>query len=131
MAWTKSPPSLIALFDVCLPRAAGLERRRMFGYPAAFAGGHMMAGLFQDEVFARLPPGLRAELDAEYGVRAFEPMPGRPMTAYTVLPEAVLDDEGELARVLAAAYGFTSAMPPKPPKARKSTVRSSRVRATR
>jgi len=131
MAWTKSPPSLIALFDACLPDGAGLERRKMFGYPAAFAGGHMMAGLFQDEIFARLPPSLRDDLDAEYGLRPFEPMPGRPMAAYCVLPDAVLDDEAELGRALAAAYAFTSAMPPKPPKVRKSTISSSRVRAAR
>lgn len=132
MAWTKSPPSLIALFDACLPHGAGLERRRMFGYPVAFAGGHMMAGLFQDEMFARLPPTLRDDLDAEYGVRPFQPMPGRPMMAYTLLPEAILDDEGEVGRLLAAAYAFTAAMPPKPLKPlkpRKSTLRSSRVRA--
>ena len=119
MAWTKAPQSLIDLFDACLPDGPGLERRKMFGYPCAFVNGNMCAGLLQDIAFARLPPGLHAELDAEFGVRHFEPMPGRPMKAYVVLPEEVLDDEERFSAVLAAAYVFTSALPVKEKKPRK------------
>jgi len=119
MAWTKAPQSLIDLFDACLPDGPGLERRRMFGYPCAFVNGNMCCGLLQDIAFARLPPGLRAELDAEFGVRHFEPMPGRPMKAYFVMPEEVLEDEERFTQVLAAAYAFTSALPPKEKKPRK------------
>ena len=123
MAWTKASQGMIDLFDACLPDGPGLERRKMFGYPCAFVNGNMFAGLFQEIAFARLPPGLHAELDAEFGARVFEPMPGRPMRAYVVLPEAVLDDEARYAEVLRAAYVFTGAMPPKekkPPKPRKA-----------
>lgn len=123
MAWTKASQGMIDLFDACLPDGPGLERRKMFGYPCAFVNGNMFAGLFQEIAFARLPPGLHAELDAEFGAQVFEPMPGRPMRAYVVLPEAVLDDESRYAEVLAAAYAFTSAMPPKekkPAKPRKA-----------
>ena len=123
MAWTKASQGMIDLFDACLPDGPGLERRKMFGYPCAFVNGNMFAGLFQEIAFARLPPGLHAELDAEFGARAFEPMPGRPMQAYVVLPEEVLDDEARYAEVLGAAFAFTSALPPKekkPPKPRKS-----------
>jgi TfoX/Sxy family transcriptional regulator of competence genes len=119
MAWTKAPQSLIDLFDACLPQGPGLERRRMFGQPCAFVNGNMFAGLLQDVAFARLPPGLHAELDAEFGVRHFEPMPGRPMRAYVVLPEEVLDDEGRYAEILQGAYAFTAALPPKAKKPRK------------
>lgn len=120
MAWTKAPPSLIDLFAACLPDRPGLTRRKMFGYPAAFANGNMFAGLFQDQAIARLPPGLRSELDAEFGVVDFEPMPGRPMRAYAVLPPDLLDDEDRYAQVLDAAYAFAAAMPPKQPKPRKA-----------
>ena len=34
--WQPSSPELIACFDACLPHAAGVERRQMFGYPCAF-----------------------------------------------------------------------------------------------
>ena len=119
MAWTKSPKGLADLFTVCLPERPGLERRQMFGYPSAFVNGNMFAGLFQDVAFARLPPGLRDALDAEYGVRHFEPRPGRPMRAYTGLPEERVEDEARYAEVLQAAYAFAAALPPKAKKARK------------
>lgn len=119
MAWTKAPQGLVDLFDACLPDGPGLERRRMFGQPCAFVNGNMFAGLLQEIAFVRLPPSLHAALDAEFGVRHFEPMPGRPMRAYVVLPEEVLEDEGRFAGMLQAAYAFTSAMPPKEKNPRK------------
>lgn len=119
MAWTKASPGMIDLFDACLPHGPGIERRTMFGQPCAFVNGNMFAGLLQDIAFARLPPGLHAELDAEFGVRHFEPMPGRPMKAYVVLPEELLDDEARFGEILAAAYQFAAALPPKTPKPRK------------
>ena len=119
MAWTKAPQGLVDLFDACLPDGPGLERRRMFGQPCAFVNGNMFAGLLQEIAFVRLPPSLHAELDAEFGVRHFEPMLGRLMRAYVVLPEEVLEDEGRFAGMLQAAYAFTSAMPPKEKKPRK------------
>jgi TfoX/Sxy family transcriptional regulator of competence genes len=113
MAWTKSPQSLVDLFSACLPDRPGLERRQMFGYPAAFVNGNMFAGLFQDGAMARLPPTARAALEAEFDARPFEPMPGRPMRAYLALPQDILDDEDRLTALLAEAFVFTSAMPPK------------------
>ena len=124
MAWEKAPQWLVELFGASLPEGRGFERRKMFGYPAAFANGHMFAGVVQDIVFARLPPRERAELEAEHGVRHFEPMPGRPMTAYYVFPDAILEDEAELARLLAAAYAAAAAMPPKEKKPRPAKAKS-------
>jgi hypothetical protein len=121
MAWETSPQWLVELFDANLPDGPGLERRRMFGCPVAFANGHMFAGVLEDIVFARLPPGERAALDADHGVRHFEPMPGRPMKAYAVFPDEVLEDEPRFRGLLAAAYAAAAAMPPKakkPPKPR-------------
>lgn len=119
MAWSKSPQWLVELFGVSLPDRAGVTRRQMFGYPAAFVNGNMFAGLFEDSCIARLPPHVRAALDAEHGVRDFEPMPGRPMRAYAVLPDAVLEDEAKLAQLLASACDFAAGLPPKVPKPRK------------
>jgi TfoX/Sxy family transcriptional regulator of competence genes len=118
MAWEKSPQGLIDLFDASVPDAPGVERRKMFGYPAAFVNGNMFAGLFQEVAFARLPPGARTELEAEFGVRHFEPMPGRPMKAYVALPDEVLEDEARYGRLLAVACAFAAALPPKEKKPR-------------
>ena len=120
MAWTKAPQALMDLFTDSLPDGPGLVRRKMFGYPAAFVHGHMMAGVFGDGMFARLPPALRAELERDHGARPFEPMAGRPMKDYLGLPEAILVDEQRLADVLAAAYRETAALPPKAEKPKKA-----------
>jgi hypothetical protein len=113
MAWTKSPKSLVDLFELSLPEAPGLQRRKMFGYPVAFVNGNMCAGLFQ----------LSAELVADHGARPFEPMPGRPMRAYLTLPEEVVEDEARLADLLGAACAFTAGLPPKASKSTRGSPR--------
>src|SRR5260370_40671919 len=117
MAWIKSPQSLIDLFAEALPDDPRVERRKMFGYPAAFVRGNMMAGCFQDGMFARLSPTDRAALEATHGPLPFEPMPGRPMKDYTRLPDDVLADEASTAAVLASALAWSAALPAKEKKA--------------
>ena len=39
MAWRKSPQHMIDLFDEAVPKDSRIERRKMFGYPAAFLNG--------------------------------------------------------------------------------------------
>jgi TfoX/Sxy family transcriptional regulator of competence genes len=111
MAWIKAPQGLIDLFDESLPDDPRLQRRKMFGYPAVFVHGNMAAGLFQDRVFVRLSDADRAALPR--GGDYFEPMPGRPMKAYAVIPDEVVADEERLAEVLGRAVTFTGTLPPK------------------
>ena len=118
MAWERSPQSLIDLFDESLPDDPRIERRKMFGYPCIFVGGNMCAGLFGDGMFARLSPEDRAALPG--GGAPFEPMPGRPMKDYSLVPDDVLADEEALAAVLAQAVAFTASLPPKEKKAKKA-----------
>ena len=96
--WKKAPPELVALFDAVLSAEPRAERRAMFGYPAAFVNGNMVTGLHQDDWMVRLAEPDRAELIA-MGGRTFEPMPGRPMREYVVLPQAVLRERRALDRV--------------------------------
>ena len=124
MAWEKSAPSFIALFDACLPQDGRIERRRMFGYPAAFVQGNMYAGLFEDQMFVRLSPADRASLEAGYGPCPFSPMPGRAMGAYASLPEDILADESEIEIWLRRGLAHTASLPPKvkPPPRRKPGI---------
>jgi TfoX/Sxy family transcriptional regulator of competence genes len=125
MAWTKSPQSLVDLFAEALPDDPRIERRKMFGYPAIFVGGNMCAGLFQDRMFARLPAPDAEALPG--GAQPFEPMPGRPMKGYALIPDEVLADEDRLTETLAKAVSFTAALPQKEKKAtRKGFVSSER-----
>lgn len=107
------------LFAECLPDDPRIQQRKMFGYPAAFVNGNMMAGLFRDQVFARVAPSRRAALETAHGALPFEPMPGRPMKDYVRLPDAIIADEAELADVMTGALTFTAALPPKEKKPRK------------
>src|SRR5262249_7989786 len=120
--WVKSPQSLQDLFADALPDDPRIERRKMFGYPAAFVNGHMMAGCFQDGMFARLPPAEMTELSAK-GWPPFEPMAGRPMKAYLRLPDEVLADEAQTAAVLGRSLSWTAALPPKEKKAKPAKAR--------
>jgi hypothetical protein len=115
MAWVKAPLALVDLFTESLPDDPRIERRKMFGYPAALVQGNMCAGVFQDQVFARLSPTDRAALPG--GGANFEPMPGRPMKGYTLIPDEVIADEAQLGAELAKAVAFTADLPPKEKKA--------------
>jgi TfoX/Sxy family transcriptional regulator of competence genes len=113
MAWTKSPDALVNLFIESLPDDPRIERRKMFGYPSAFVNGNMFAGVFQDQVFARLAPDQKATLEATYGPLPFEPMAGRPMKDYTRLPDEVLEDEAATGEYLKKALAWSAALPAK------------------
>ena len=118
MAWEKAPRGLVELVAESLPDDPRIERRKMFGYPAIFVHGNMCAGLFGDGMFARLSAADRAALPG--GGAPFEPMRGRPMKDYSLVPDDVLADEEALAKVLAQAVAFTASLPPKE---KKATVR--------
>ena len=131
MAWTKSPQSLIDLFDKSVPSGAAVTRRNMFGYPAAFANGNLFIGLHQDDFIMRLSEQDRARFTAEFGERTFEPMKGRPMREYVRLPEEILADARRRASWIKRSLRYAEAIGPKAkPKAQKKSpqaVKRSRV----
>jgi TfoX/Sxy family transcriptional regulator of competence genes len=112
MAWRKSPPALIAAFDAALPADPHVERRKMFGYPAAFAHGHLFTGLHQESLMVRLGEAQRTAL-RKSGGRPFEPMPGRTMREYVVVPEAIVADRRALATWLKRGLAYVGSLPPK------------------
>jgi TfoX/Sxy family transcriptional regulator of competence genes len=128
MAWSKSSPELLRAFDAALPQRALVERRKMFGYPAAFVNGNMFAGLHQDDVLVRLPEAERQALLASGG-RYFEPMPGRVVRNYLLLPEA--SDGAMLALWLRKAFDHTSQLPAKSRRSIKPKAGSTRLAAKR
>jgi len=117
MAWRKSPQALVELFEQAVPPSRTVERRRMFGYPAAFANGHLFAGLHQEDFILRLPEPARERAKREHGARPFEPMPGRQMREYVALPEALLGDRVTLGAWLARSLRYVRSLPPKRPRA--------------
>jgi TfoX/Sxy family transcriptional regulator of competence genes len=105
----------VALFEAVLSREPGAERRLMFGYPAAFVNGNLATGLHRHDWMVRLGEKDRAALAAKGG-RPFEPMPGRPMREYVVLPTAVLSERRALTGWIRRGIDYTAGLPAKHPK---------------
>src|SRR5688572_17143384 len=116
MAWGKSPPALVALFDDALASLEKVERKKMFGCPAAFIDGHIFAGLFEESFGVKLSEADGAAFRAAHGAVPFEPMKGRPMGSWVGLPPAVLSDLALLSHWLNRAMAAAVARPAKPAK---------------
>ena len=120
MKWIKAPEELKALIEG-LMKPIDCERRPMFGYPAYFIDKHLFAGLFEDKLFVRLSPeqltGLRKDFPA---VASLEPMPGRPMKDYTVIPGELRRDGKRMPRILQDAATWCRSLPPKAAKPRRA-----------
>jgi len=112
-SWKKSPPELVAAFEALAARRPELAVRKMFGYPAAFVGGHMTTALHEDRWIVRLTVDDRAELLATPGATPFEPMPGRPMREYVVLPAGLAADPPALDAWVDRAIAHVRTLPPK------------------
>jgi TfoX/Sxy family transcriptional regulator of competence genes len=118
--WKRSPESLVARFGDVLPADPRIERRSMFGYPCAFLNGHMLCGLHQDDFVLRLPEASRARFLEQPGSRIFEPMTGRPMKEYVVVPAPVLANDAAIARWLRDGVDYLSGLAPKAKKAKRA-----------
>jgi hypothetical protein len=123
--FTKSPPALVERFDSIAAEYPQAQRRPTFGYPCLYVGGNMVSGLFQSSWHVRLGTADTAELLAIQGAAPFEPMPGRPMTGFTLLPPAIVEDDAAIRRWVERAITFGATMPPKVPKPRKATASKS------
>ncbi|HEX4802094.1 MAG TPA: TfoX/Sxy family protein [Myxococcaceae bacterium] len=116
-SWRKSSEALVQRFSQLVPPDPRVERRQMFGYPAAFAGGNLFMSLFEESMIFRLAEPQRAKLLSVPGSRLFEPMPGRPMREYVVLPDAMVGDAEAVRRWAARALEYALSLPPKKGKA--------------
>lgn len=117
--FSKSPPELIERFDAVTAEIAGAERRQMFGYPALFVAGYHVTGLHRASWVVRLAETDRAELLAIPGAGPFEPMPGRSMGGYAVLPPSIVADDAAVRRWVERAIEYGRNLPPKVPKSGK------------
>ncbi len=112
----KSPPELVDRFDhivASLARTPAFERRKMFGYPSLFVGGNLATGLHGPGWLVRLPSDDLRGLLATPGAQPFEPMPGRPMKGYALLPADVVADDTALEGWVRKALDYASTLPTK------------------
>jgi hypothetical protein len=113
--FTKTSPEIVERFRAALERRAApdITLKPMFGYQCAWIGGNMLTGLFADEWWVRVSETDRDELLTLPGAHPFEPMPGRAMGRYVVLPSDVAANDETLDPWLDRSIAFTRTMPPK------------------
>lgn len=99
--------------EALVPTGPTVTVRKMFGQPAAFVNGNLFFGVFGEDLFVRLSDADRADAERLGEFRPFEPMPGRPMRGYLVLPRPWLRDRKAAAPWVAKALRFGTSLPTK------------------
>jgi TfoX/Sxy family transcriptional regulator of competence genes len=107
-------------FASLVPEHPAVSIRPMFGQLSAFVNGNMFMGIFGEDVVLRLSEDERSELTAAGG-GPFEPMPGRPMREYVVVPPAWRQDPSRIRRWAARALDHAEELPSKESGGKKKT----------
>lgn len=101
-----------AAFSGLVPDGPDVALKPMFGNLAAFVNGNLVTGLFGEDLFVRLPDDESAAVKAGGG-RDFEPMPGRAMRGYVMLPGDWRADSAATAALVRRALELGRRLPPK------------------
>jgi hypothetical protein len=109
----KNPEAMATRFAEAMSAYPEAPVRKTFGSPCAYVNGNMALGLHGSEWFMRLPPDAAAELMEIEGAGPFTPMPGRPMTGYIVLPDAVVGDDSARSAWIERSLDYVRSLPPK------------------
>ena len=129
MAWRKSPEWLVEAFAELVPDDPRVERRKMFGYPCAFARDNMFMGLHQESLLLRLPDGDRERFLAEYDSEIFQPFPGRVMREYVVVPHELVRKAAALRPWIKRSLEYAASLPVKKKRAAGGKPRAKRPAA--
>jgi len=113
LEWKKAPLNLVE-FLADKMKYVQCDFRKMFGYPAYFVNGNMFTGLHEDRLFVRLSKlDAKEILEEQIGAKLFEPMTGRPMKQYVVLPKEVYCNPELFNKWLQKSYQYVKSLPPK------------------
>jgi TfoX/Sxy family transcriptional regulator of competence genes len=122
--WKPAPPEAVAAFEAATSGLGGAEPRKMFGYSCVFGKGNMFAGLHEAGMVLRLPDEQRAEFLRLKGAEQFEPMPGRVMREYVVVPGVLLNAPEKLRPWVEKSLAYVSSLPAKAKKGPGGSKRS-------
>jgi hypothetical protein len=81
----------------------GVKPGKMFGVPSLKAGSKVLCSVWGDDLTVKLPPDVLEPTLALAGVVRFEPMAGRAMKEWALVPFALEDRWPDL---VAAALGY-------------------------
>ena len=99
-------------FQKLVPPDPNVTTRPMFGNLAGFVNGNMFCGLFGEDLFVRVSVDDQARVRKQGG-RAFEPMPGRAMTGYVVVPAGWQKKPDATRAWIVTALSWSRALPVK------------------
>ena len=85
----------------------------MFGNLSAFVNGNMFFGLFGNDLFVRLSGQDQAQLLKEKGASNLEPMKGKPMKDYVVMPGSWKGKPETIQEWVSKSLAFSSKLPSK------------------
>lgn len=119
MKWKKASTELGSLLEDAL-EGKSFQKRMMFGCPAYFVNNNMFTAVHQDNIIIRLSEDGRSDIKTKYDEsEPFEPMKGRVMKEYMVIPETLYSDSIELDFWLNQSYDYALSLPPKKKKSKK------------
>jgi TfoX/Sxy family transcriptional regulator of competence genes len=111
--WKPAPAEAVTAFESATSGLAGVEPRKMFGYSCIFVKGNMFVGLHEAGMVLRLPEEQRAEFLRLKGAGQFEPMPGRVMREYVVVPKLLFNAPEKLRAWVERSLDYASSLPAK------------------
>ena len=113
MEFKKAPQELVD-FIMNKMKDTNCDYKKMFGYPAFFVNGNLFVGVHGDKLFLRLSEDDEANIKNEFkGVANFEPMPGRAMKGYVILPKSLYSSDSVFKEWLDKSIKDASALPTK------------------
>jgi TfoX/Sxy family transcriptional regulator of competence genes len=101
-----------AAFLKLVPPDPAVTTRPMFGNLSGFVNGNMFCGLFGEDLFVRVSDDDQVRVRKQGG-RAFEPMPGRAMTGYVVVPAGWQKKPDATHAWIVTALSWSRALPAK------------------
>jgi len=112
MTMPKPSEQAKAAFQKLVPPDPNVTTRPMFGNLAGFVNGNMFCGLFGEDLFVRVSEEDQARVRKQGG-RAFEPMAGRAMTGYVVVPVGWQKKPDATQAWIITALTWSRQLPPK------------------
>lgn len=113
MKWQKPSQKLIDTYNSIVPDDSIIEKRKMFGYPCSFVNRNMFLGTHNENLFLRLSEPDRKEFLALPETKQFEPMPGRIMKEYVIIPSWLIEKRVELDQWIGKSLKYALSLPPK------------------
>jgi TfoX/Sxy family transcriptional regulator of competence genes len=123
MQWKKPSQELMKLQAKTM-EPFQTDIKKMFGSTCYFASGQMVTGVHEDNIFLRLSEADREGFKGKYkGAVAFEPIKGRPMKEYVIVPPQIYKDEAAFKPWIERSIEYVRSLPPKA----KKTIKKGKV----